>query len=118
MPLRSRALILFALAAPAVALAGAALRPRPRSATRLPDPPIVLVDEPAAHPPIARPAQPPAPILPPETDAPDPVVVTGQVVDPSGQPVPSTRLYLRNLDGVVVGVGRADEDGRFSIPVT
>ena len=120
-----RALILFALATPVAAIAASRLRPHPRSPVALPHPAIEIVDrdlQDAGVPPSqshsALPLpQLPLPIQPPETasDPQDDFTLDGLAVDPQGHPAPYARMVARDLEGVVVAVGRADEDGKFEL---
>jgi hypothetical protein len=121
MPIRMRALILFALATPVAAIAASRLRPHAHSSIALPNPPIVVVDRdlqdagvPTSHP-LAT-ATPP-PIQPPQkaSDPQDDFTIDGRAVDPDGHPMPYARLVARDLEGVVIAVGRADEDGKFEL---
>src|SRR5262245_2783383 len=110
MMLRSRILVLFALAAPTVALAAAGLR-RPRHRPEpLPDPPVVLVPSPT------QPISPPAgPTSSDDEHGEADALVAGNVVDLKGRAVRHARISLRDLEGVLVGAARADDDGHFEV---
>jgi len=126
---RTRTLALFALGAPALAIAAVKLRPS-RARIQPPRPAVVMVDPQARTAPLApaprAPQTLPQPILPPSSapgeDAADPAreddepaTVTGTVVDVSGRAVPWARITLRDLEGVPVGAGKADQEGHFAV---
>src|SRR5215468_11617770 len=101
MPIRMRALILFALATPVAAIAASRLRPHPHPSIALPNPPIVVVDrdlQDAGVPPSHPIATSTPPIRPPQTapDAQDDFTIDGLAVDPDGHPIPYARLVARD----------------------
>jgi hypothetical protein len=108
-------LILFASAAPLLALAQARFA-RPHRVAPIPSPSVIVLDPelplPAQDDPAPARMQPTAPGAE-EPDDP-PLTLGGMVVDLSGAPVAGARISVRNPEGQVVGAARSDQSGRFA----
>src|SRR5262245_18788058 len=119
MSTRMRALVLFALAAPVLAVTAWRLRRHPHGRPTLPNPPVVWEEGEAQKATLSgqnRAGQ-LAPILSPGVDSQpeDDFTIEGIAADATGRPVPHVRLFARDLEGAVIAVGRADDEGKFEL---
>jgi hypothetical protein len=117
MPIRMRALVVFALVTPVAAIAASRLKPHPKSSVTLPNPAIEIVDRDLQDAGVRPEFSKPLPIQPPEqpSETNDDFTLDGVAVDAAGKPIPFARLIARDLEGAVVAAGRCDEDGKFAL---